>query len=120
MTSAEGIMLYLDSSVENQVTPIATTTFALATLQSLLSVILLKSLRDSMTLQQLRAVCLFKLIWSLVVPLVWLPEQSQFVRVHQKMMMTARIGMTLLYLIGYLFAGSADSMARILSSEKDA
>ena len=74
---------YIDASVQAQVTPIVTTAFWMATLQSLLSVILLKSLRDSMTLRQLCIVCLFKLLYALILPLVWLPEESAFVRWHE-------------------------------------
>ena len=115
----QGLAQYLDSSVV--LSSRSTTTFVLATLQSLLTIILLKSLRDFMTWQQLKAVCLFKLISSLVVALVWyLPEQSSFVKIqHAPWILTARVGLTLLYLIGYLLAGTADSTARILSSEKD-
>ena len=120
LTSSEGIAQYMDSNVVQLLTPVMTTTLSLATLQSLLCVVLLKSMRDSMTLPQLRAVCLYKLVLNLLFPLFWWPEMSPFVQVHQQMILTARIGLTLLYLMGYLFAGKADNVGKILSSEKDA
>jgi hypothetical protein len=103
----------------------------MATLQSLLVVILLKSLRDSMTLRQLCIVCLFKLVYALIVPLVWWwPETSEFVDgggggggggVNTNVIGgSARISLALLYLIAYVFAGKANKVGRILSSEKDA
>lgn len=121
LMSEAGIAQYIDASVQAQVTPIASTTFWMTTLQSLLSVILLKSLRDSMTLRQLCIVCLFKLLYSLILPLVWLPEESAFVHgMNTNMMRGARISLALLYLIAYVFAGKANKVGRILSSEKDA
>lgn len=121
LMSEEGIGQYLDSIFKDQVTSVVTSAFTLSTLQSLLSVILLKSLRDSMTLRQLCIVCLFKLIYSLILPLVWLPEESSFVfRLNTKIILSARIVLILLYLIAYLFAGKANKVGRILSSEKDA
>lgn len=121
LKSPEGILLFIDSTVRNQVTPEVTATFALSTLQSLWSVILLKSLRDSMSLRQLRVLCIFKFISSLVLLFVWLPEQSPLVRqVYTRLILGGRIAVTIIYLLGYLFAGTADNIGTILSSEKDA
>jgi hypothetical protein len=124
--SEDGIRQYIHASIRAQVTPIVTTAFWMATLQSLLVVILLKSLRDSMTLRQLCIVCLFKLVYALIVPLVWWwPETSEFVDggggVNTNVIGgSARISLALLYLIAYVFAGKANKVGRILSSEKDA
>ena len=121
LMSEGGIAQYIDASVQSQVTPIVTTAFWMTTLQSLLSVILLKSLRDSMTLRQLCIVCLFKLLYALILPLLWLPEDSEFVNgMHTNMIRGARASLALLYLIAYVFAGKANKVGRILSSEKDA
>jgi hypothetical protein len=123
--SEDGIRQYIHASIRAQVTPIVTTAFWMATLQSLLVVILLKSLRDSMILRQLCIVCLFKLVYALIVPLVWWwPETSEFVDgggVNTNVIGgSARISLALLYLIAYVFAGKANKVGRILSSEKDA
>lgn len=120
LLSEEGIAQSLHANVQNQVTPVVISSFALATLQSLLSVILLKSLRDSMTLRQLCIVCIFKVIYSLILSLVWLPEESSLIALTRtSMILTARIVSILLYLVAYLFAGKANKVGRILSSEKE-
>jgi hypothetical protein len=64
-------------------------------------------------------------VYALIVPLVWWwPETSEFVDgggVNTKVIGgSARISLALLYLIAYVFAGKANKVGRILSSEKDA
>lgn len=120
LMSEEGIAQYIDSRAQKQVTAIVTESFALATLQSLLSVILLKSLRDSMTLRQLCTVCVFKFSYVPMLAWFWLPEESALVaNLNMKMITSARIIVTMLYSIAYLFAGKANKVGRILSSEKE-
>jgi hypothetical protein len=80
---------------------------------------LLLRMRVFLTMPQLRAVCLYKLVVNLVLPFLWLPEMSSVLSIDHRIPFAIRGVLTLSYLFGYLLAGQAEGVSRILTAEKD-
>jgi hypothetical protein len=102
------------------VTPIVRLSFAFAAFYTAIHAVLLLRIRTFLTMPQLRAVCLYKVIVNVVLPIFWFPERStSIMQVDQRITLTLRSTLTLMYLFGYLWAGKAEGFSTILSSEKE-
>ena len=94
--------------------------FLVAALYSTLHGILLLRIRYFLNVKQLRAVCFYKLWVNLLMPLVWFPERNtSILQVDQRITMSIRIYMIVAYLVGFWWAGKAEGISHILTSEKD-
>ena len=123
LMSPEGIKQYIDIRPQHDgvvITPVVKTTFILSTLHTVIHAMILRTLRHTMTVQQLRAICLYKVLFNVCLPLFWIPEMSDLLHVHPNMIISLKVALTLLYMLGYVFAGRFDNVGRIMSSEKDA
>jgi hypothetical protein len=120
LASPEGIKQYIDFSQHGEITPIVKTTFILSTLYTIIHAMILRTLRHNMTVQQLRRICLYKVVLNICLPLFWIPETSDLLHVHPNMIISLKVALTLLYMLGYVFAGRFDNVGRMMSSEKDA
>jgi hypothetical protein len=120
LMSPEGIKQYIAVSQHDEITPVVKATFVLTILHTVIHALILRTLRHTMTVNQLRATCLYKVILNVCLPLFWMPEMSDLISVQQKSIIGLRVALTLSYILGYLFAGKADNVGRIMSSEKDA
>jgi hypothetical protein len=93
--------------------------FGMAAFQSLLHALWLFRVRTFLSVRQMRAVCLAKFVFNCVLPFCWFPEQTRQWLVHPIIGTVIRLGVIQAYLFGYLWAGKAEGVGRILSSEKD-
>jgi hypothetical protein len=115
--SAGGVEQYYASKT---VTPVVRLSFALAAFYTAIHGVLLLRIRTFLTMPQLRAVCLYKVIVNVVLPMFWFPERStSIMQVDQRITLTLRATLTLMYLFGYLWAGKAEGFSTILTSEKE-
>jgi hypothetical protein len=80
---------------------------------------LLLRIRAFLTMPQLRTVCLYKLVMSVALPLVWLPEDAGVLVVDRRLTFAIRGSLVLTYLCGFLWAGQAQGLSSILSGEKE-
>lgn len=94
-------------------------TFFVSALLTFLHGVLLLRIRTFLSVSQLRTICLYKLIVNLVLPWFWMPELSQYVAVNTRLMMAVRLSVILSYCFGYWWAGTAEGVSRILTSEKE-
>jgi hypothetical protein len=102
------------------VTPVVRISFALAAFYTAIHAVLLLRMRTFLTMPQLRAVCLYKVIGNVVLPFFWFPERStSIMQVDQRITLTLRATLILTYLFGYLWAGKAEGFSTILTSEKE-
>ena len=101
------------------VTPIVRFSFTIGAAYTAIHSILLLRIRTFLTVSQLRSVCLYKLLVNLLLPFIWLPEMSPFLQVNHQIAFAIRASATLTYLFGYLWAGKAEGVSRILTSEKE-
>lgn len=81
--------------------------------------ILLLRMRTFLSVGQLRTVCLYKTLVNLILPIFWLPEFHPLVDRHPILLLVLRISLCSTYLCGYLWAGKAEGVSRMLSGEKD-
>jgi hypothetical protein len=103
----------------SEVTNLVYIAFGMAAFQSLLHALWLFRIRTFLSVPQMRAVCLFKFVFNCTLPLFWCPELTQLLRVNSIVSIAIRLGVAQAYLFGYLWAGKAEGVGRILSSEKD-
>jgi hypothetical protein len=102
------------------VTPVVRISFALAAFYTAIHAVLLLRIRTFLTMPQLRAVCLYKVIVNIVLPIFWFPERStSIMQVDQRITLTLRAILVLTYLFGYMLAGKAEGFSTILTSEKE-
>ena len=95
--------------------PIATICLTLAAMQTAVLSVLLLRIRYFLTVSQLRSICLYRVILNVF----YFPELSPSIPVDYRITVAVRVLSTLLYFIGYLWAGKAEGLSRILSSEKE-
>lgn len=82
--------------------------------------VLLFRIRTFLTVSQLRSVCLYKVIINLVLPFLWMPEtESSIMKMNYQIALLLRFSVTSTYLSGYVWAGTAEGVSRILTSEKE-
>jgi hypothetical protein len=91
--------------------------FILATVHTLIHAVLLLRIRTFLSMRQLKAVCLYKLLVNLFLPFLWSPEISPHVRFDRRVALALRGAVTAVYVFGYLWAGKAEGVSRILTSE---
>lgn len=109
---------YYSRSVD-EVTPLVRVCFALSAVYTLVHSILLLRIRTFLNMPQLRTICLYKLLVGLVLPIFWFPELSPHMNVDQRVTFALRAMLVSTYLFGYLWAGKAEGVSRILSGEKE-
>jgi hypothetical protein len=103
-----------------EVTPVVRLCFALAAFHTAIHAVLLLRIRTFLTMPQLRAICLYKIIVNVVMPFFWFPEMSTAImEVDQRITLTLRGVLIMTYLFGYLWAGKAEGFSAILTSEKE-
>jgi hypothetical protein len=101
------------------ISQVVLTSFLLGAYYLAVHAFLLYRLRDSvMTVNQLKYVCLYKLIVNLCVPILWLPEFDVVVHVDKWIALGLRIALAFLYGFAFYFAGTGDRMGRIMAAEK--
>ena len=105
---------------EQELTPIVRTSFLLGVLHIIVNTILLLSLREILSRDQLRAVCGYKILLHIVLPFFWLPERSGFVHVNIIGVHLLRIFLILSYGVGYFLAGKMDKVGNILAGQGSA
>lgn len=120
LISPAGLKQYIAVGQRDEITPVVRTTFVLTMLHTVIHAMILRTLRHEMTVKQLRATCLNQVVLNVFLPLFWMPEMSDLLHVQQNSIIGLRVALTLSYILGYLFAGKADNVGRIMSSEKDA
>jgi hypothetical protein len=105
---------------DRPVSSITRVCFAQSAFHTLVHSVLLFRIRNFLTMPQLRAMCLYKLILNLVLPIVWLPETSPHLNgVDPRLTFGLRGVLVATYLFGFLWAGQAEGVSRMLSSEKE-
>jgi hypothetical protein len=100
-------------------TPIIRVCYTLAAVQTAVQAILLLRIRYFLTINQLKNICLYRVIANLVLPFFWFPELAPTLTVDKRITIAIRVSSTLTYFIGWLWAGKAEGFSRILSSEKE-
>jgi hypothetical protein len=102
------------------VTSVTRISLAQATFHTLIHSALLFRVRNFLTMPQLRVLCLYKLLLNIVLPVVWLPDISPHLSgVNPHLTLGLRGVLVATYLFGFLWAGRAEGVSRILSSEKE-
>lgn len=102
------------------VTSVTRISLAQAAFHTLIHSALLFRVRNFLTMPQLRALCLYKLLLNVVLPAVWLPDMSPHLSgVNLRLTLGLRGALVATYLFGFLWAGRAEGVSRILSSEKE-
>ncbi|GKY95261.1 hypothetical protein MPSEU_000488400 [Mayamaea pseudoterrestris] len=93
--------------------------FSLAAVHTVIHSVIMFRIRTFLNMPQLRTICLYKLLLNLVLPFIWFPELSPHTVVDQRTSFALRGSLIMTYLLGYVLAGKAEGISRILSSEKD-
>jgi hypothetical protein len=102
------------------VTSVTRISLAQATFHTVIHSALLFRVRNFLTMPQLRVLCLYKLLLNIVLPIVWLPDISPHLSgVNPHLTLGLRAVLVATYLFGFLWAGRAEGVSRILSSEKE-
>lgn len=109
----------VQSFYRSTVTPLVKICFALSACHTALHGILLLRIRTFLNMPQLRTICFYKVIVNCVLPFFWFPDISPHMEVDQRITFALRGVLLFTYLTGYLWAGSAEGVSRILSSEKE-
>jgi len=113
----DGIQHFLPNGTP--VTPIVRICFALSAIYTLGHAVILFRIRTFLNISQLRTICLFKVILNVIIPFVWLPDASSYLEVDQRLSFAIRTFLTSTYFFGFLWAGKAEGVSRILSGEKE-
>ena len=93
--------------------------FLMSIFHTAIHAVLLLRIRTFLTVAQLRLVCLYKLVVNAVLPVFWLPELSPLIKANIQLALALRICLTFTYLFGFLWAGKAEGVSRMLSGEKE-
>ena len=120
-TASLQVLMRSDSQLyhNEQESPVVTICLTMATMQTAVLSVLLLRIRYFLTVSQLRSICLYRVILNVALPWFYFPELSPSIPVDQRITVAVRVFSTLLYFIGYLWAGKAEGFSRILSSEKE-
>lgn len=113
----DGIQHFLPEGVS--VTPIVRVCFALSAVYTLGHAVILFRIRTFLNMRQLRTICLFKFLINIAMPIVWLPDTNPLLKVDQRLTFAIRAFVTSTYFFGFLWAGKAEGVSRILSGEKE-
>jgi hypothetical protein len=73
---------------------------------------------DIMTVEQLKSLCLYKLIVNVMNPFFWISEFDNHLNVERRITVILRIALALAYATGYWLAGTGDKVSNILACEK--
>ena len=103
----------------DKASPVDIICFSLAAMQTAILSVLLLRIRYFLTMPQLRSVCLYRVVLNVALPWFYFPELSPSIPVDQRITVAVRVCSTLIYFIGYSWAGKAEGFSRILSSEKE-
>lgn len=100
-------------------TPVITVALTLAALQTGTLAVVLIRIRYFLSVSQLRWVCLHRVVLNGLLPWLWSQDLSPAIPVDPRIVVTVRFVSTITYFIGYLWAGQAEGLSSMLSSEKE-
>jgi hypothetical protein len=103
----------------DEVTPLIRLAMFMGAFHTGLHSVLLLRIRTFLSVSQLRSICLYKVVFNIILPIFWMPELSPNIRMNTRIAFSLWICVTLSYLFGFLWAGKAEGVSRILSSEKE-
>lgn len=104
----------------DKTTPAILFSFTMGAMFTFIHSILLLRIRTFLTVSQLRSVCFYKVAVNLVLPFLWMPEMnSSIMKINRKLALAIRLSVSSTYLFGFLWAGKAEGVSRILTSEKE-
>jgi len=116
-------MLYerggMEKYITEDVSSVTRVSFALSAFYTGAHAVLLLRIRTFLNMRQLRMVCLYKVAVNVLLPLYWLPDLDPYVDVDQRLTFSIRAVLVSTYFFGYLWAGQAEGVSRILSGEKE-
>lgn len=112
-----GIKTYY--SEDGAITSVVRVCFALSAFYTAVHSVLLLRIRTFLNMRQLRAICLYKFVVNVVLPFFWLPDVDPYVNVDQRLTFSIRAVLISTYFFGFLWAGQAEGLSRILSGEKE-
>jgi hypothetical protein len=112
-----GLEAYFGSN--DDISQIVMTSFMMGVVHLAIHSFLLFRLRcDIMTVKQLKSLCLYKLIVSVMIPLFWISEFDNHLNVDRRITIALRIALALTYASGYWFAGTGGKVSNMLGCEK--
>lgn len=109
----------LEDYYRGNVTAISRLVFLMGCFHTAIHSVLLLRIRTFLSVPQLRLVCLYKVVVNLLLPILWMPELSSIVRINVQLAVALRVCVTLTYLFGFLWAGKAEGVSRMLTGEKE-